>query len=196
MLMLPPNLASLAKLAAKDDTRFTMTAVELAEFADGYRVTATDGRRVAIVEGPGGGLAPMVPAMNDAVAAGLEDKALVPAADFARLLKSASKLKRPAESFAYVALSKHAAHFSVGPALEQVPVVDGRFPNWRDLKVGSVFTVKVSARLLAELLLVAAEFGLDGGDAVTLHFGRSESPFAITTENAEQRFQSLIMPLT
>lgn len=59
--------------------------------------------------------------------------------------------------------------------------------------------MRVPARQLAELLLVAAQFGADESyDAtVTLHYGGPGKPLLVTTENdAGQHFQAAIMPLT
>ena len=78
MLKLPGNLASLARLASKDATRYSLNAVRVRETTEGYQVVATDGRRMAIVSGPGAFDEPIPPleeAPDDAI------EALVPAAE-------------------------------------------------------------------------------------------------------------------
>lgn len=54
MLTLPRNLAALSKVAARLETsRYTMNGVLVQETAEGYQVIASDGRRLAVVQGPG-----------------------------------------------------------------------------------------------------------------------------------------------
>lgn len=120
MLQLPANLASLARLAAKEDVRYTLSALRVRETTAGYEVVVTDGRRLAVVTGPGR-CAEAVPPLEEAPRGACE--ALLPAVEWARILKGAKK--QPA----FVALGAAAATFSVGADVSTVPQQEGRFPD-------------------------------------------------------------------
>src|SRR5262245_66508802 len=91
MLHLPPNLAELARLAGAS-ARYATGCLLLSEQPEGYQLEATDGRRLAVVRGPGRADEP-APELAEAPAGA--PTALVPAAAFAKLLKSA-RSGRPA----------------------------------------------------------------------------------------------------
>lgn len=83
MLKLPGRLAELAKLTPREPTRYMLSHVRLAETEDGFRIEATDGRRLAVVTGPGreeGVLTMLAGAPNGA------SSALGPAREFAAVL--------------------------------------------------------------------------------------------------------------
>ena len=193
MLKLPTNLASLARLAAKQDIRYALSAIRVRETTEGYEVVATDGRRMAVVTGPGLCEEP-VSTLEEAPNGACE--ALLPAGEWARILKGAKR--QPA----FVALGLEVSTFSVGTDISTVPNQEGRFPDVERAAEDccrSLLRVRVPARQLAELLLVAAEFSADGprDGSVILHYGGKGKALLLTCDNAEgQRFEAAIVPLT
>ncbi len=193
MLKLPINLASLARLSAKEDIRYALSAIRVRETTEGYEVVATDGHRLAVVTGPGLCEDP-VPALEEAPNGVCE--ALVPAGEWARILKGAKR--QPA----FVALGLEVSTFSVGTDISTVPNQEGRFPDVERVakeSCCSLIRVRVPARQLAELLLVAVEFSADGpkDGTVILHYGPKGKLLLVTCDNAEgQHFQAAIMPST
>jgi DNA polymerase III sliding clamp (beta) subunit (PCNA family) len=193
MLKLPTNLASLARLAAKEDIRYALSAIRVRETTEGYEIVATDGRRMAVVTGPGLCEDP-VPALEEAPNGACE--ALLPAGQWARILKGAKR--QPA----FVALGPEVSTFSVGTDISTMPNQEGRFPDVERViqeSCRSLIRVRVYARQLAELLLVAAEFSADGprDGTVILHYGGQAKPLLVTCDNAEgQHFEAAMMPVT
>jgi DNA polymerase III sliding clamp (beta) subunit (PCNA family) len=193
MLKLPGNLAVLARIASKDATRYSLNAVSVRETTEGYQVVATDGRRMAIVTGAGV-FDESIPELEESPDDAIE--ALVPASEWNRILKEARR-----ES-AYVSIGKNVTTIVVGNGVSTVQNQEGRFPDIERTAMDlcrSMIQVRIDARLLAELLHVAAIFGSEyAGDApVTLHFGGRERPLLVTTKNSDgQRFEAAIMPLS
>lgn len=190
MLKLQSRLAELAKITPRDLGRYLMTHVRLAMTADGFEIQATDGRRLAVVTGPGreeSVLAMLADAPNGA------DVALVPAKEFAAALKKSGK------GTSYAVLGSEFTTLAVGTTVHRLANGDGRFPNIDSVlpKDPPAVVFKVNARLLAELLTVAAAFSPDGGIGhVCMQFWASNVPIAVTTDDgAGTKFFSLIMPL-
>ncbi len=198
MLQLTKNLAALAKLAAKNSSwRYGLSALRVQETVVGYQIVASDGRRMAVVTGP-----PPSEPLPRCLPPATRCEALVPAADWARILKSA---RQPAytESTADVlaTIDQRQIHFFVvgDNSRHTVALEEGRYPDVERLarEQRSVFRVDVDARQLAELLLVAAEFAPEDSFRVTLHFQGKDKVLLVTTANAEgQKFQAALMPLS
>jgi hypothetical protein len=190
MMKLQSRLAELAKIVPRDTGRFMLTHVRLALTPDGFEVQATDGRRLAVVTGPGreeGTLTMLADAPNGA------DVALVPAKEFAAALKAGKGAS------SYAVLGSEFTTLAVGAAVHRLTNGDGRFPPIDQVlpKEPPAVVFKVNARMLAELLTVAATFSPDGGIGhVLVQFWRSDRPLAITTDDgAGTRFFGLMMPL-
>lgn len=183
MLLLPKNLASLAKLAGRM-SRFAMASLRVTEHTEGYRIDVTDGKRLAIVTGPGRQDEPFEEVEKPAW------QALIPAGDWERLLKQAGKVE------ARVVLAEDQAHWHLGDTSATTRNMEGRYPDVDRVaqEQASMFKVRVNAKLFAELLRVAAEFADDSG-AVDVHFN-GDRCVLVTTQNGTQRFQSAIMPMT
>jgi DNA polymerase III sliding clamp (beta) subunit (PCNA family) len=191
MLLLPHNLAGLARIASRFEGRYQLQAVRLQETADGYQIMVTDGKRLAIVQGTGRSAelpAHLAHAPKGAV------EALLPAKEWGRLLKQVKG------DPALAVLGDQVTTLAIGSSMSTLPHLEGRFPDVEHLartSLRSIFRVGVDARLLAELLQVAAEFCAEGSGRVFLHFAGKDKPMLVTTENdAGQRFQAAIMPLS
>lgn len=202
MLLLPSNLAVLAKLAAKYDTRLVLTGVRVQETTDGYQVMATDGRRLGIVTGCDKPPPEYIESHPLADAPNGADVALVPAKEWARIVKAESPGKVKNGSFhdmrTALVMAPNQCTFSRGADRFVVNTEDGRYPDAAHVvaSIRSVFKIEVNAKLFAELLQVAAAFAADDGSKVTLHFHHSQKPFLVCSENTEQRFVGVMMPLT
>lgn len=200
MLLLPSNLACLAKLADKNSGRFALAGVRVQETTDGYQVMATDGRRLGIVTGCTKPAPDYIESHRLADAPNGADVALVPAKEWARIVKyEPPKLPngQRGEPVAVV-MALNQCTFTRGNDEIVVKTEDGRYPDAAAVvrEVRSVFKIAVNAKLFVELLQVAAAFSLDDGGMVTLHFHHHSKPFLVCSENTEQKFVGVMMPLT
>src|SRR5262249_42339045 len=104
-LLLPPNLAALSKLCG-DTTRYALGGVRLEHTDGGYRAVASDGRRLAIVDGPQAAPDHDYPDLPALTAAGNgASAALVPSAAWQEAFKlppRGSRLKAALHSLACV----------------------------------------------------------------------------------------------
>ena len=119
--------------------------------------------------------------------------ALVPAKEFATALKAGKGAS------SYAVLGSEFTTLAVGATVHRLANGDGRFPAIDQVlpKEPPAVVFRVNARLLAELLTVAAAFSPDGGIGhVCMQFWASNIPIAVTTDDgAGTKFFSLIMPL-
>jgi DNA polymerase III sliding clamp (beta) subunit (PCNA family) len=185
-ILLPANLASVTKCCA--DTRYVLAAVHVVATEDGYRVEATDAKRLARVDG---------------INAGDPSKfeALIPAKIFAKACKDVNtRLAGPEERRALaVRLGKEVSTLATidedgGSLVRQPRNVEGRFPNTDAvLPTGKpVASIMVDATLLAELLQVAAQFADQGYVTIDLF---AKGPARISGKNSSQKFTGLISPV-
>src|SRR5262249_7258232 len=74
---------------------------------------------------------------------------------------------------------------------------EGKWPPCNDVvpKKRALETVRVSARMLAELLTWATAFSPEGEDAVDLHFFHKGQPLGISARNGGLYFDALQMPM-
>jgi hypothetical protein len=93
MLLMPRNVGKLADLASPDNGKYSLSAVRVDSLgADRYRVVATDGQMLGLVEGPGEcwELYPQMPALS--AAPNGATTALVPASAWTEAFKLAPSL--------------------------------------------------------------------------------------------------------
>jgi hypothetical protein len=196
MLFLPKNLATLAEIAAKDTGRLSMTGIRVLEYADSYRVEATDGRRLLVIRGPNG----MNPGYQNIgrLAEGLEDApngtfdAVVPGKEWTEAFKGAKK----GESVGLV-MGDGNATFAFGKQLLRSDLVEGKFrPIDAVIPLQAPrFTITVNPNYLADLLLTMAQLTPDN-PSVMLHFYRTETPMGLTCMNEQGQFaDAIVMPL-
>ncbi len=209
-LLLPRNLARLADLAA-GRAGFATAGVFVAATADGYRAEATDGRRLAVVTGPnaadpeGWGYVPdLAEAQRGAGAA------VVPVRDWeaafaTRPNKGLLRLKPQLAPLA-VALGKDRVTLATAglrvASLTRAEPEPGRWPPTARLLTEVVgrkvqAEVRVDAKLLAELLEVAAAFAEGDCHGVTLRVYEGGAKYlSVHAANGEgQQFTGLIVPL-
>jgi DNA polymerase III sliding clamp (beta) subunit (PCNA family) len=189
MLKLPKLLAAVARFAARDATKYTLNALRLSETAEGYEVQATDGRRLAVVKGPGreeATLAMLADAPKGATAA------LVPAKEFADALKQAKKIDH-----VFAVLGSQQTTFAAGNKVVTIENVEGRWPNF-DIalpKKAPAVEFTIDAALFAELLDVASALSLDKV-AITLRYWKKDVPVVVTAAADGIEFFGLQMPLS
>jgi DNA polymerase III sliding clamp (beta) subunit (PCNA family) len=197
MLLLPRNLAKLVDIATRDPGRISMTGIRVLEYADGYRLEATDGRRLLIVRGPNNHreltpqerltLASLEDAPNDIF------NALVPGEDWAAAFRAAKK----AECVG-LALGEVDVTFAAGSQLLKTRQVEGRFPDVDAVlpKREPLWSIAVNPQLLAGLLTAMAQIAGEDGRRVVLHYYGAKDPLGISCMNAEGQFgDALLVPL-
>jgi DNA polymerase III sliding clamp (beta) subunit (PCNA family) len=199
-ILLPANLSHVTKCCA--DTRYVLAAVHVVATDDGYRVEATDARRLARVDGTNAGdpsKFPEIPALTTAPNGASE--ALIPAKIFAKACKDVNtRLAGPEERRALaVRLGKDVTTLATidedgGSLVRQPRNVEGRFPDTDRVMPTAepLASIMVDAALLAELLQVAAQFA-DGGHVTIDLF--EKGPARITGKNASQKFTGLMAPV-
>jgi DNA polymerase III sliding clamp (beta) subunit (PCNA family) len=199
-ILLPANLSHVTKCCA--DTRYVLAAVHVVATEDGYRVEATDARRLARVDGINAGNPskfPEIPAL--ATAPNGASEALIPAKIFAKACKDVNTRQfGPEERRALaIRLGKEVSTLATidedgGSLVRQPRNVEGRFPNTDAvLPTGKpLASIMVDATMLAELLQVAAQFADQGYVTIDL-FGKG--PARISGKNSSQSFTGLISPV-
>lgn len=219
MLFLHPNLAKLSKLCATESSRYSMCGVNVTATPTGYRAVATDGRRLGIVESndvPEVRISvddhgketngPMTVAHLPLLAAAPngETTATIPTPDFLAVLKSTGKAKKygPAAYIACIMGKDVSTLASTDPATLNATTVrnlDGRFPDAmgelkRTERTEPVATVRISAKVLTDVLDAAAAFATDDGYAtVTLELREKGTPIVIRSATTTQAFTGLAM---
>lgn len=210
MHLLPPNLAALADLTAKESSRYAMTGVHLRLHGDNtYRAMATDSKFAAIVAGPcdDADQFPAIPAL--AAAPNGATEGLIPAATWRAALKAAPKKAhyKPVLRNVAVVLGTVEATFASTDleATNVVPtrLVEGRFPPLPDIMpvpAAAKATIAVDPARLATLLKTAAAFcppaDSAGGPRVTLELYPKKCLVAVRATNGGQRFDGLLMGLS
>lgn len=200
-ILLPANLSHVTKCCAAD-TRYALAAVRVLATEDGYRVEASDSKRLARVDGTNAGdpsKFPEIPALTTAPNGASE--ALIPAKIFAKACKDVNtRLAGPEERRALaVRLGKDVSTLATidedgGSLVRQPRNVEGRFPDTdAAMPTGKpLASIMVDAVLLAELLQVAAQFASQGHVTIDL-FARG--PARITGKNESQKFTGLMAPV-
>jgi hypothetical protein len=214
MFLIHSNLAAVTKVVNEENARFGGTAgIRVSELEGGsYRVEATNGRVLARVDGVCPGSAddyPSIPAIE--AAPNSAKAAILPVKAFCEAQAAAKKIKahaRPILKSVAVQLSdKESAMGStnlesasvVGPILN----LEGRWPSTDEVfpKGSPTMTVRINAKMLAELLGIAAGFSEDKDHApVTLSFydANGMKPIRLDAKDAGngQTFSGLIVPLS
>jgi hypothetical protein len=200
-ILLPANLSHVTKCCAAD-IRYALAAIRVVATEDGYRVEATDARRLARVDGSNAGdpsKFPEIPALTTAPNGASE--ALIPAKIFAKACKDVNTRQfGPEERRALaVRLGKEVSTLATidedgGSLVRQPRNVEGRFPNTDAvMPTGKpVASIMVDAAMLAELLQVAAQFADQGYVTIDL-FGKG--PARITGKNDSQNSRVLMAPV-
>lgn len=188
-LYFPRNVAGLAALVARDPGRYSYAAVHVLDPGDGlYRLEATDGRRLAIIQGPIPEAAyPQVEDGPDELTDGLISRE-----DWVQAFRLGDK-KQPVG----LAGGGDEVTFAVGNHAIKAQTAGECFPDVQAVlpKHGPLVAVCVNPELLAGLLNVAAALNPDGG-VMLLYYGK-DKPLGLVARNSEgQAFDALLMPLS
>jgi hypothetical protein len=203
MHLLPPNLAALAKLAAKESNRYSTTGVHLRLSGDGtYRAMATDSRIGAIVTGTGDP-ADEYPTPPGVPAGDGTDEGQVPARAFAEAFRPVKARRfKPILSNLAVVLEKNTATLA-STDLEKATVapvrlLEGRFPPMPDVVPTGVprAAATVDPLLFARLLTAAAEFSDADEPRVDVEFRGQTNILVVRASRPNQTFVGIIQPLT
>jgi hypothetical protein len=206
LLLLPPNLAGLVRLAAADPhSRFATAGVQLRSTGRGYRVAATNGRVLGLVDGDLPDAPEHYPAPPALAASpGTEAGCVLPAdawkKAFAAVPKGKTVKAKPILGNLAVAIGKEGsvlASTDLDTDSELQPRhLEGRFPN-----VASVLPkgeprarFRVGVKLLLALLQTAEAFAGEAG-AVTVEVHDPEKLVAVRAACEGQEFTGLIVPL-
>jgi hypothetical protein len=202
LLFLPRNLGAVAKVAARDGSRFAMQNIRVVDPGDGtFRLECTNGKVLMIARGPCEA-DPEFPLPEGFTPVGLGE-VLLGAGDWQELLRQGQGEARPAgwRTPRPVVLAQDAAGQVVGvkPG-QQVQLVpaEGRFPDTGQVmpKGSGLVRFKVGAKALVDLLQAAR--AVAGPDAqVEIHWYRDGSPIGLACEGpGGLMVDMLLMPLT
>lgn len=205
LLLLPPNLAALAKLTAKvEHARFGATSgVQLRTTGRGYRAVATDGRVLGIVAGELPDKPedyPLLPALE--AAPGTEAEAVIPADAWVKAFRGLPKRGKPILQNLAVAVGKDGSTLAStdldAASVMQPRHLDGRFPAVECvLPEGTpLVSFRIDPDLFCRLLAVAAAFRGDGNLAVTVEVHSPAKPIVVRVAGGGQEFVGLVVPLT
>jgi hypothetical protein len=201
-ILLHPNVACVTKIVSKDGLHFATGAVHVVARESGYRVEATDCKRLVRVDGDHCGNPENFPAPPALLSApNTASAALVPPKIFEKACKDAPKrASTPERRAVAVRLGAEVTTLCTmdedgGSLIRQPRNAAGRFPNTNGvIPTGKpMITVRLNASSLAELLEVAAQFS-PNGDILLEVFG-DKKPVKLTCENDEQKFVGLLMPV-
>ena len=205
-LLLPPNVASLAKLCADENPRYAMTGVKVMATRKGYRMEATDGKVLGVLTGPQtrGEEADFPDLPGHTAIGGTALEAVIPA----KALVGAAKMppakdSRPVLRNVVLSLGKHMSCFGATD-LEvahnlSTRHVEGRFPPVREVipTKPPLASANFDPKLLIKLLSVAAEFCPTDSNRVTFEL-HGDKPAVVRVHNpyTGQEFTGVIMPLS
>jgi DNA polymerase III sliding clamp (beta) subunit (PCNA family) len=207
--LLPRNLQGLANLCRKEEGRYAMTGVHLITTDTGYRAEATDGRvlgRVTANYPASPAEYPALPAL--ASAPNGQHETTIPAdawkAAFKAIPKQKNKWSRKPvlDNLAVVQGEKVTSFASTdleAVSFSQPSNVEGHWPA-TDAVISQeepVLRVRVDAKLLANLLTVAANYTAEDNCYVDLHLYSKDKPIKVTASDPAtgQEFTGVIMPV-
>jgi len=200
-VFLPPVVAALSKVAAKDEGRYSMAGVRVLDPGDGtYRLEATDGKRAVILRGYNldADRVPEMPACEESVRA---SDGIVPSRDWVDGFKMvpASRHNGPAIPLALVLRQDDVCMATLG-AQRQCRLLEGRFPNFANVlpEKPAKVSFAVNPVLMIELLQVVKAIVGDE-PKVMIHFWHPDQPVGLTCSTPDHGgvfFDGLIMPLS
>jgi hypothetical protein len=193
--------AHLAKVAAKDVGRYSMTGVRVLDPGDGtYRLEATDGRRAVVLRGPNldAGLVPVMPDLDEDPGR----EGVIPLADWLDGFKMVPREKgyNCKEYPLGIDLGQHVFGMGTLGAQRQGRLLDGRFPNIDGVlpKRPARLSFAVNPAYLIDLLQIARAV-LGDEKRVEVHFWEGGAPVGLSCMTADHGgvyLDGLIMPLS
>jgi len=192
MIYLHRNLKGLATIASKDSARYALSYVKLCAVGNGYRVEATDGRRLAIVQG-------VFPSVAERQAE--EWAVLIPQSKWSEAMAMGpdGAIRLP------IAVERTANGVVMQRGTETVTVVQDnglRFPSTDTVrpKNAPLAEVTLNVALLISLLEVCQQIQgkIHKYGSVTLKYFGQGIPIGLSARggpNNEQTFDALLMPM-
>lgn len=203
-LLLPPNLAGLANLTAKEGHRFALSGVRLMSTERGYRAEATNGKILGVVTGEEAGDPAEYPALSllkDAPNGATS--AIVHAAAWKEAFKLVPKKVGPKLACLAAVLGKDATTFAATDLERsrgsQTRNMNGQFPDVDNAipRGTPAAAVRLDAFLLIDLLKAAVEFTEDGHPGVvTIELRAGTTPVVVRASDGGQEFTGLLVPLS
>lgn len=212
MIILPQCVARLGDLAG-DGARYAMSGVLIEpprEAGESWRLVATDGRMLGIVQGP--------PEEDDPEKQSSQwhsRQALLSAVDVSKVEEAAAVMPinewevmarlRPSkdnkgQKHLALLVSEKQVVYALGQQVGQALTVQGRYPDYRAVlpRKLPLLQVRLGARLLAELCEVAAHVVGDRDAPLIINIYGVNEPIGVMARNEDTglTFDGLLMPLT
>src|SRR6266851_6899561 len=204
MLLLPRTLAALARVCAAESARYSMTGVHVLEYRDRYRLEATDGKRLIVVQGEKQdeqklNYADFQTAQTLAEASDGCFDYVVPAEAWTRAFRLPTK-ERKQESCVGLVASDNRITLAVEDGQFATQPVEGRYPKCQEIipRKPATFSIRVNARLLADVLLATAALASDPDyPSVDLLFWDKNHPLGVQPAQPTGGYacDALLMPL-
>jgi hypothetical protein len=194
MIWLPRNLAALAAVAERRGERYALSGLRVVPCReDCYRVEATDGKRLAVVCGPGVP-SPVQPLPGGEEFPEYDGPVLVPREAWEQAFRQVKK----GESLCLVPGDGEVVLATRG-GVARVPCVEGRFPDVEQAlpRTPPLVEFSVDPELLASLCKLARAVDGDGhtGRLTLLYYGPGR-PLGLMAKGAGgQTLDCLLMPL-
>jgi DNA polymerase III sliding clamp (beta) subunit (PCNA family) len=202
-VLLPANVAGLAKLAAVENARYALTGVRVEKLPDGYACVATDGRVMAMVRGTSDS-PDEFPAGSAAEAdIGEGSEVVIPTKSWTEAFKGI-----PRRTFkdilrnVYVQLGDKNSLLTTTDLEERRTIearnVDGRYPPYKEVfpKGPAKAVITVDPRLMIKVLTAAMDFCDEEQRGVDLEIFSDSVPMIVRKKRDKQEFTGVIMPLT
>lgn len=206
MHLLPNNLGSVADIAAKQDTKYALTAVCVSCPNDAYKVMASNGRSLIIVEGNCDDTStfPSVADLSDRLSA--PASSLIPAATWKDVFSKASSLTKRSAKYILRNVAIFFGAHNTALACTDIDSthttlatnVEGRFPPCDSvIPTGEPkATFSVDAELLVELLSAIIPFAhIDCRPQVSFEVREPGKAIVIRAKTDRQTITAAIMPL-
>lgn len=194
MICLPKNVLPIVGMASKEEGRYSMCGVLLEEMRDdSFRLVATDGKKLGIIQGPPSGQG--VPVAFDP---GDSAKYLVPTNVLQQAFKDAGK-----DGGVRISCRDKVISIESGTAYRAEGEIEGRFPDYALVlpKSDPIAVAMVNADVLISCLKTAAAVakGVSGGGDphVRIMFFKENCPFGVQSANTDgQTFDGIVMPVS
>lgn len=195
MICLPKNVLPIIGMASKEIGRYSLTAVLVEEkHGDAYRLVATDGKKLGIIQGPSIGYKGNLEEFDPADSA----KYLVPLKAIEQAFKDAGK-----DEGVRLRCRDKVISLESGTANRAEGEIEGRFPDYPlVLPAGDPVAVAcVNADILISCLKAAAAVAKgtrgDLDPHVRILFFKDNCPFGVQAANTDgQTFDGIVMPVS
>jgi hypothetical protein len=202
--LLPANLGCLARAASELPARYSTAGVHVTLRPGEYEAAATNGKVLAVVTGSPAHPLDFPPVAELSELPASASQAVIPAQAWKSAFASAPKRKgEPGAGLVAVHLSEQESILTTindsEANVQRTENVQGRFPDYRAVlaitgRKPSV-VVRVDPTLLLDMVKLAQAIG-GRETAVTMELRGARDPIVLRTDNGEQKFVGLLMPMT